>query len=295
MRSLSTRSSDAASSWMLATSACIHGICILAIVVFSGSFHKPQSPPAEIVTRVKLVEPAPGPPVLDKVLLGIPQETGSPRPEEAVQLTEPVESPARTPAMVAGKTAEIPAESIKVVKRKKPMRHVKAPKPPEKPPEKAPPEPAKKKENPDEFLAKRIADLRKGIETKKSDAVDPRPTPKTERSPVAGAGATQGSGAIDKELLQWFSAVRTRINARWSVFASYRHLDRVTVVGVHIADDGRLLDATIDESSGDEVLDRSAMRAVAQASPFPPVPAEVAERIRTAGGLALRFTVKGMQ
>ncbi len=66
MTSLAPRPSDAASSWMLATSACIHGICILAIIVFSGSFHNPQTRPAERITRVILKNPPPGPPVPGK-------------------------------------------------------------------------------------------------------------------------------------------------------------------------------------------------------------------------------------
>jgi TonB family protein len=69
----------------------------------------------------------------------------------------------------------------------------------------------------------------------------------------------------------------------------------VTVIGVKIADNGRLMDASVDKSSGDQVFDRSAMRAVFQAAPFPPIPSELKEKISKAGGLALRFTPKGMQ
>jgi len=304
MSSLAPRASDAASSWMLATSACIHGVCILAIIIFSGSFHKPPTPSAELITRVKLVEPAPGPPVVEKIPSSPAREPEPSFQEEQVLLVAQKEPPEKPHAEVTGKSAEKPAESIPVVKRKKPPRHVKAPKVPdtkpdkkaEKKPEKKPLEPVKKKENPDELLAKKIAALREEVERKRSDAVARRPQPKPERSSVNGGGGTaQASDAVDKQLLEWFAAVRAKINAKWSIFASYRHSDRVTVVGVQIADDGQLSGATIDQSSGDEVLDRSAMRAVYQASPFPHVPAEVAERIRKAGGLALQFTVKGMQ
>jgi TonB family protein len=72
-------------------------------------------------------------------------------------------------------------------------------------------------------------------------------------------------------------------------------LERITIVGVRIADNGRLMDASVDESSGDQVFDRSAIRAVFQAAPFPPIPSELKEKISRAGGLALRFTSKGMQ
>ena len=66
-------------------------------------------------------------------------------------------------------------------------------------------------------------------------------------------------------------------------------------MGIKLAEDGRLIDARLDRASGDVVLDRSALRAVAQANPFPAVPTEVAEKIRQEGGLALEFTVRGMK
>ena len=72
-------------------------------------------------------------------------------------------------------------------------------------------------------------------------------------------------------------------------------MERVTIIGVKIADNGRLMDASVDESSGDQVFDRSAMRAVLQAAPFPPIPSELKEKISKAGGLAFRFTPKGVQ
>jgi len=64
---------------------------------------------------------------------------------------------------------------------------------------------------------------------------------------------------------------------------------------VKLSDYGKLLDATVDESSGYLVFDRSAMRAVFQASPFPAVTPAIREKIQSAGGLALRFTAGGMQ
>ncbi len=187
MTSLSHRSSDAASSWMLAASACIHGICILAIIIFSGSIHKPQTPPVEPITRVKLVEPSPGPPVLEKIPTSVAREPEPSPPEEPVRLVEHTEPSEHIQAVVTAKAVERPAESIPVVKRKKRMRQVKAPIPPEKKPEKKaekkpekkPVEPVKKKEDPSEILAKKIAALREEVERKRSDAVATRSQAKT--------------------------------------------------------------------------------------------------------------------
>jgi colicin import membrane protein len=89
--------------------------------------------------------------------------------------------------------------------------------------------------------------------------------------------------------------VRSRVNLHWSVFAEDQPVRRVTIIAVKIADDGELIDARVDESSGNQTFDLSAMRAVRQAAPFPSVPRMLREEIRKRGGLALRFTPGGMQ
>jgi TonB family protein len=289
MSTIPVRSSDAASSRMLAVSACIHGICILALIVVSGSFHKPKTPGPQEIVRVTLKPTAPSPPLPEKAQQDQSVVSEPPLSDNQVELVEAPKPTEKKQAEVKAESLNAPKESIPEKKRKRPIKTVKAPKPPEKKPEKPvakkpdkkPSEPVKKKEDADDYLKKQIAELAKGVEKKRSDAVAPRPQ--------------AGSGVVDKEALAWFAAVRTSINDSWSVFASYHHSDRLTVVGVQLANDGRLIDVTLDQSSGDEVLDRSALRAVHQASPFPPVPSQVADMIRREKGLAFRFSVKGMQ
>lgn len=302
MSTISARPSDAASSRMLALSACIHGICILALIICSASFHKAKPLQPQAITRVRIETPPASPP---KTELFQPETVTEPTPvaENQVQEAEKAKPDETKQAEVVAKTEKAATKSIPLKKRKKPMRTVKAPKPPEKKPEKKaeakpdkkkPPEPKKKKEDPDAYLAKRFADLRKEVENKKSDAVAQKPKPKPS-NPAVGDGTQPGSGIFDKRYLEWLAGVRVKIKANWSIFSSDHNSQRVTQVGVQLAEDGRLINATLDKASGDEVLDRAALRAVYQASPFPRMSAEVAERIRQAGGLALEFTVKGIQ
>lgn len=299
MSTITFRSSDAASARMLALSACIHGICILALIAVAGSFHKPKPQQEEAITRVHLEAPPASPP---KTEIMQPEIVTEPEPpaENTVQVVEQAKPEDKKHAEIVTKVEKPAEQSIPVKKRKKRMKEVKAPKPPEKKPEKkaeAKPdkkrtEPPKKKETPDEILAKRFAELRKEVAHKKSDAGG---QPRKPSPTVPGDGVRPGSGVVDRQFLEWYAGMRDKIDANWRVFASYRNTERATVVGVQLADDGRLINATLDQTSGDEVLDRAALRAVYQASPFPRVPAEVAEKIRQAGGLALKFSVKGMQ
>jgi hypothetical protein len=51
----------------------------------------------------------------------------------------------------------------------------------------------------------------------------------------------------------------------------------------------------VDESSGDELFDKSAMRRILQGAPFPALPCEAAEKIRDAGGMGPEIHFPRMQ
>ena len=145
-----------------------------------------------------------------------------------------------------------------------------------------------KKLNSNDFLEKRLAAIKKDLETKKSE--------KSKNRGASGLDTPAGAGSSnDVEIARWFEAVRNKINSRWSVFGDEQKAARVTIISIQIGDDGRLLDASIDRSSGDRFFDSSAMRAIHQAAPFPAMTAEVSDKIKAAGGLALRFTPGGLQ
>ncbi|MGC8604942.1 MAG: TonB family protein [Desulfomonilaceae bacterium] len=109
----------------------------------------------------------------------------------------------------------------------------------------------------------------------------------------AGAGSGSQTSA---EIARWFEAVRNRINSHWSVLGEESKAPaKATIISVQLSDDGRLLEASIDSGSGDGFFDSSAMRAIYQSAPFPPMSPEISAKIRAEGGLALRFTPGGLQ
>jgi len=287
------RSRDLVPPWILLISVFLHGVLILALVIVSHQVVTKKKPPENSVTKVQLVTHASSaPPTMEKLPETSMTEAdivASGPPTMAEKIPEP------TPAareVVAERKIREPADTIKMAKRKRPMKQVKAAKPPEKKPE----EPAKKKpEDPDAILQKRLAALREKVEKRKAAAQAASDNPAGQPGSAGNAGPNPGTDPAFRELVRWLDGVRSRINSRWSVPTETRPAERVTVVGVRIGDDGRLIAATIHETSGDELFDRSAVSAVFQAAPFPPVPADVSEKIRKAGGLALRFTPKGMQ
>jgi protein TonB len=288
-----SKSPDAASPRMLLISAGLHALFLCAIILVSFSVARLPAPREEIVSRVTLVDAEPGPPAVEQVrsdpikapaILPThkvePQTNTKDVPEPARQMLEPVT------------ISHSQNEAIPLRKRRKPTETVEKPKKPE--PKKPPESVAKKKEDPQKFLENRLASIRDKVEHRKSDA-SPPPAAPTDSQSLGKSGTANGGNAADEKLQQWLEGVRNRINSRWSVFGDRRQVRRMTVIGVTMDDNGRLVDAAVNESSGDEVFDQSALRAVFQADPFPAIPPEVREKIRTAGGLALRFAPGGMQ
>lgn len=288
-----SKSPDAASPRMLLISAGLHALLLCAIILVSFSMTRLPPPREEIISRVKLVEAEPGPPAVEQILKGpinapaiLPRQEIEPQantkdmPESVRQMLEPVT------------ISHSQNEAIPLRKRRKPAETVEKPKKPDtkKPAESV----AKKKEDPQKFLENRLASIRDKVEHRKSDASPPSAV-SADSQGTGKAGSKDGGNVAEEVLRQWLEGVRSRINSRWSVFGDRRQVRRMTVIGVTMDDNGRLTDAAVNESSGDEVFDQSALRAVFQADPFPAIPPEVREKIRTAGGLALRFTPRGMQ
>ena len=291
MTPIFARSRDLVPPWILLLSVFLHGILILALVIVSHHAITRKKPSDRMEsTRVNLVTEHSAAPAMEKL-------PDSPMAEVDVAASEPTtvaeKTSEPTPAVrqvVEERKAHAPADTIKVTKRKRAMKQVKAAKPPEKKPEK--PAEKKKPEDPDTILQKKLAAIREKVEKQKEAAAR---NPSGQPGSSGNAGPNPGTDPAFAALVRWLDGVRSRINARWSVPSELRPVERVTVVGVRIGDDGRLIGASIHETSGDELFDRSAVSAVFQAAPFPPVPADVSEKIRKAGGLALRFTPKGMQ
>ncbi len=294
MIGLTSRTVHAASPWMIAVSVIFHVTMVAAVVAVSSLAIRPHKVSTEEVRRVTLVQPTMGTMAAEKLQPATDNKAESPVLVETATPREPAKAPEAKRETIRSRSVAAPSKDlIPLAKRRAPPKRLEAPKAePKKEVPKAKTADAKtekakpaKPESPQSFLEKRMAAIRKDLENKKRDG-----------SPGAGnRGATSGSGKTDEELAHWLEQVRSAINAHWALFGQERRQEKVTVIGARIADDGKLTAAAVDRSSGDPVFDRSAMRAVYQAAPFPSVPLSARERIRKEGGLALRFTPGGMQ
>jgi periplasmic protein TonB len=285
MTPLHDSSRDAASFWMIAASLLLHALFIsLAVVVSYWTFVPPHKP-VEVSMPVRIVH-EPGLPDAEKIE-HVSAPADEPPPLEHSVEPEPgfkaVESIRET--IDHTEVRKAPKEAITLSKRKRQPLKVEPPKEPPKA------EAKKKEEDPAAFLEKRMAALRKEVEKKKSD----NPGAQSSRQAPGNQGNSAEAGRGEEELSRWLALVKQRSQAYFSVIGESPDPNQVTVIGIKISDSGALIDASIRTSSGDRLFDQSAMQAVRQASPYPPPSAEVKEKIKQAGGLALRFTSRGIQ
>jgi len=278
---------------MLLTSLCLHGLLVMGVVLFYGKAATFRKPADSGVTRVKLVELKSGPPEMKKVQ----SDTAGTGP--VLQEKEPSQAEVKpNDGPIARETVKplAPAlpvrEVIPLKKRNRTLQRVDVPKP--RPSKQAEDKEAEKK--PETLIEQRMAAIRQNVESRRKDSQSHSAAEALQHSQMS-AGSVRGQRGEpgDLELVRWLGQVRSQVNSHWSLLRDGQHQPTVTVIGVRISDQGHLIEASVDESSGDQVFDRSAMRAVHQAAPFPPIPPAVKEKIKTEGGLALRFTPGGIQ
>jgi colicin import membrane protein len=64
-----------------------------------------------------------------------------------------------------------------------------------------------------------------------------------------------------------------------------------TTVGIKISSDGEIIDIWIDEKSGNQYLDESAIRAIKKSNPLPPLPGDIGSYYYEVG---FNFTPEGL-
>ena len=247
-------------------SAVVHGGLAAILLVGAHLFARAQ-PKTYIVNLVPAVaavgtpqgRPAPTPKT----------EPAPPRPTPRADLPER-EAPRSTPP------PELPARSSPP--RELPSR---APSLPERA---APPRPATMPRTGDKELPPMASDPAPPRPTPAPAAPAPAPpSPNTASRPEAppptlgrASGSAQGSGALtlnvsDFPFAWYLAAIHRKVTERWEGRALQ---GRQPVVTFEIARDGQVSNLAVKESSGNPYYDRTAMRAIAEAAPFPRLPDE---------------------
>jgi TonB family protein len=117
----------------------------------------------------------------------------------------------------------------------------------------------------------------------------PAPPPAASASPAPplgqSTGSPQGVGALTLNVTDfpyaWYiAAIHRKIKERWD---GYALAGQQPAVVFEIARDGGLKRVVVDKSSGNPYYDQTAVRAVTEANPFPPLPADFKKPTLTVG------------
>jgi protein TonB len=201
--------------------------------------------------------------------------------------------PAPAPAPPAPKVAETPKPAEPTQVARAPVSPVPETPGPEPGPKAAEPAPAAKPAETAKPDSQEVSDPRFALSKPSLDT-----PPSIFRRPGGGGGLKGGGrGGVEGEPIpldtpdpkfhDYFNQIRERIKSKWIYprEAGDRGIGGQLMIEFHIAKDGRLSFLELRRSSGVEILDDYALRAIQLAQPFPPVPDALARQVLPVSGL----------
>jgi len=233
----------------LTLSAVGHLVALAVVVVLSAWWSHREATKIYVVNLVPAL-PSPATPAPTVAPRREPAEP--PRPREAPQeRVTPKETPRPAPKSAPADFA-IPRRGAKETPSLTPPR-----------PERSPAEPPRE-------VARQITPPR--------EISPPLPSPvPLARGPQVGAVSTGGVVGLDVSdfpFTYYLRQIQQKVSERWRAPITGTTPGQRSVVLFEILRDGRIRDPLVEQTSGDSLFDQSALRAVMEASPFPPLPQE---------------------
>jgi TonB family protein len=144
-------------------------------------------------------------------------------------------------------------------------------------------EAARKKEEEQKKLAEKAKETASLPAKPKAPATTPPDTGTTPAPGKPGGGnpygydnvftaGGSGSGVPDADLSAYYNDVWERIRSVWAMPDGMRSSSLLTVYGIRIDRQGRIVDVWMESGSGNGTFDDSAFRAIKKADPLPPIP-----------------------
>lgn len=139
----------------------------------------------------------------------------------------------------------------------------------------------------EKLVASSIDSLKKKIEAERLSRVDrvarlkeeisSRASSEGARAPVTSQTTAGGAQKVSLEARYpaYYGMIRDRVQENWIYPEGLRDNRISVIVSIKIARTGKLLDVSVEKSSGEEAFDASLLKAVKKAAPFPPLPVDM--------------------
>lgn len=250
-------------------SLCLHVLLVLGFILLGAMDSQlPKKPPIKYVQAVNVAALQQAPPKVEPAPVKQPEPTPKPNVEpKPVPKPKPAPKPVPKPEpkptpKPAPKPAPEPAPKPKP-----------APKPEPKPEPKPAPKPAPVFEQLD------MLDMLAAEDTRRVEQEIAERRAKAAAQALAEAEAAATALENDAATSGYFDAIKSTIEQRWVRPPSARN-GMLTVLQITLIPGGEVIDAKVIQSSGDVMLDRSAVNAVKNAGRLPVPEGELFERFR---------------
>ena len=119
----------------------------------------------------------------------------------------------------------------------------------------------------------RVSKLREEIGSR---AASPKAAPALKPQTSAPQNPASGASKVDleKKYPAYFGVIKSYVDENWQYPIGVNDSIEI-IVSVKIARTGKLLDVSVEKSSGDKAFDASLLKAVKKAAPFPPLPVDM--------------------
>jgi colicin import membrane protein len=241
----------------------VHVAVVLLCMVTAHLWERPRHVP--LVYTVRLFETVDMP--VTKVEKKTAPSTSAPKPrtveKKAASPKKPKSETAETKPPPPAKPKPKDVVSLKPAKPKKPAK------------------PEKKAKDIDNLLKKRLQGLEKSVKEREAEArlekrlsaLEAQLNKRAgEEEAAAPAGGRAGGQELDELTREYLARVYDAVRSHWILPEQLLDAPLVCVVLLQIAQDGSVLDVGFESASGYALFDQSAIRAVQEASPLPPLP-----------------------
>lgn len=98
-----------------------------------------------------------------------------------------------------------------------------------------------------------------------------KPQSSTAQNPAGGSARAD----LERKYPAYYGVIRDKVQDNWIYPEGLKDGAISVIVSIKIARTGKLLDVSVEKSSGDQAFDASLLKAVKKAAPFPPLPVDM--------------------
>lgn len=131
----------------------------------------------------------------------------------------------------------------------------------------------KKQETQAKETEERLSEIRQALNSKAGLPVKEAPK-ETRKAATATVAAGTNRAALESRYPAYYGMIRDKVQPMW-IYPEELKADKLSViVSIKLARTGKLIEASVEKSSGNSRFDESLINAIKKAAPFPPLPEE---------------------